>query len=162
MNDDARMTPAAPSDRELLDALAVVLLHDEPAPADAVEAAIDAYTWQAIDAELLELLYDSAVGTLPALRDDAPPSRLLTFTSPSVEIEIELTSDAPPRVRGAVAPPGRYGVELQQGSSRVAGVSSEAGMFELTAVDTSPLRLIITTDVTEARLVTPWIELIER
>jgi hypothetical protein len=162
MTDNVSITPTAPSDDELLAALVLVLREDEPVPPDAVRAAIDAFTWQAIDAELLELLYDSAVEPLAPIRDAQTPSRLLTFTSPSVEVEIELTSDAAPRVRGVVTPAGHYGVELQQESGRVTGASSEAGMFELTAVDMRPLRLIITMDATGARVVTPWIDLSER
>ncbi len=162
MDDDPTMTPVAPSDRELLAALSVVLQEDEPVPVDAVEAAIEAFTWQAVDAELLQLLYDSAIEPLAPTRASESQSRLLTFTSPSVEIEIELSAEQPIRVRGAVTPAGRYSVELQQGSSRVAGESSEAGLFELAAVDRRPLRLIITTDVTGVRLVTPWIELGDR
>jgi hypothetical protein len=159
MNDDARTDTVDPSDGELLAALAVVLRQDEPVPPDAVEAAIEAFTWQAIDAELLELLHDSAVDELSATRDETEsPSRLLTFRSPSVEIEITVTSDAPPLVRGAIMPAGTYRVELQQGTNRVAGASSEAGIFALTAVDETPLRVIITTGDGGARLVTPWIE----
>jgi hypothetical protein len=171
MDDEASMADA-PSDEELLAALAVVLNDDEPVPMSAVEAAIASFTWHSIDAELLELLYDSAIEseTLTEVREPASPngrqenlaSRWLTFASPSVEVELKLSSEQGWLVRGAIIPVGRYEVELQQGSDLVAGASSDAGVFELTAIDTRQFRLIITTDTAGGRLVTPWIDLTQR
>jgi hypothetical protein len=162
MVDDPGAMGVSPSDGALLAALAVVLEEDEQVPADAVDAAIASFTWQSIDADLLELLYDSAREPAPATRGEDSTARLLTFTLPHLVVEMELSMERSWLVRGTISPVRRYAVELQQGSDRVAGESSDAGLFELAAIDTRPLRVIIETDPAGGRFVTPWIDLTDR
>lgn len=153
----------APTDTEILAALSVVLDQDEVVPPDAVEAAVAAFTWHSIDADLLEVLYDSAIEPLVPTRgvpEVAP--RLMTFRSPAVVVEVELTGERGWVVRGAITPSGRHAIELQQGGGDIDDVSctsNEAGLFELAPHDERPLRLVITIDSSGARLVTPWIDL---
>src|SRR3954470_2494744 len=80
----------------------------EPVPERLQEAARAAFTWRTIDAELAELMADSAeedVGAL-ALRGAAGPRRL-SFESPAVAIEAEVTVTGPAQRRlvGQILPP---------------------------------------------------------
>ena len=52
----------------------------EPVPAELVQAAVDAFGWRNIDAELAELVYDSLIDTDEASLVRGPPGqRLVSF-----------------------------------------------------------------------------------
>jgi hypothetical protein len=156
--DEAGFGP--PTDEEVLAALAIVLDQDEDAPADAVRAAVGAYTWHSVDAELLEVLYDSSVELLAEMRDEDAP-RLMTFSLPAVEVDVELTSEREWLVSGKVTPAGQHVIHLQQaGEADVTVTSNEAGHFELRPRSDRRLRLMITIDSSGGRIVTPWIDLV--
>ena len=81
----------------------------EPVPAELVQAAVDAFGWRDIDAELAELVYDSLVDADEASLVRGPPGqRLVSFAVGGVTIDVEVTSAGPGRtVMGQIAPPQR-------------------------------------------------------
>jgi hypothetical protein len=64
----------------------------DPVPATVLQAARDSFTWRTVDAELAALAFDSLIDQprIGAVRGPAA-SRLLTFDSPNLTIEVEVT-----------------------------------------------------------------------
>ena len=70
----------------------------EPVPAELVQAAVDAFGWRDIDAELAELVYDSLVDADEASLVRGPPGqRLVSFAVGGMTIDVEVTSAGPGR-----------------------------------------------------------------
>ena len=80
------------------------------------QAANAALTWRRIDAELAELLGDSADQTesLAAARGPDAPIRAVTMSSGELSIDIQILADGPPRtVLGQLSPPASATIEIQ-------------------------------------------------
>jgi hypothetical protein len=144
------------SDDELLAVLATVLDHGEPVPEDAVLSAQSALTWLTIDAELAELLYDSAADPEPVLVRDATNARLLAFAGEELSVDIEVQDDG---LLGALAPPGRFAVEVQQPSGGTMVESNESGVFRAGGLRAGPTRVVVRRLAGETVVVTPWVML---
>jgi hypothetical protein len=79
-----------PDDQLLARLHAVAAMHD-PVPDDVVLAARSAWAYRRLDAQLAELVEDSALELEPSgVRSDAADNRLLTFSSEVAEIEVEV------------------------------------------------------------------------
>ena len=78
---------SAYDDDRLLDLLTRALSQADPVPEHVVEAARASFTWRTIDAELAELVYDSAGEELVGVRS-AEATRQVTFRAPGIEIEV--------------------------------------------------------------------------
>ena len=87
----------------------------EPVPAELVQAAVDAFGWRDIDAELAELVYDSLVDADEASLVRGPPGqRLVSFAVGGLTIDVEVTSAGAGRtVMGQIAPPQRASVDIR-------------------------------------------------
>lgn len=128
----------------------------ERPPEDVVEAAKGAYAWRTIDAELAELVRDSALEPAGAVRGDEGP-RLLTFEVDDVTVEVEVGDDRDRRrVVGQVVPPQPARVEVVHSGTASQVVADDLGRFTATDVAGGPVRLRLTLD--DGRTVeTAWV-----
>jgi hypothetical protein len=146
---------AAGDDEQLLAALRQAIGARRRVPPEFVQAARDAYAWHDIDAELAQLTYDSVLGAGSAAvtRAEDASIRALTFSSPRLRIELEVTSDS---LLGQVIPTQVTTVEVQTqagpGPAGPAGragpavadtvvSSDEIGCFSIQPVPSGPFRL---------------------
>lgn len=99
---------------ELRDAVAVI----DPVPGRFVDAGRASYGWRTIDAELAELEADSALAGPAGVRS-GPDQRLLTFRSPTVAVELEVTGHADRRDLVGQLVPTRGGAPAHGGTVEV-------------------------------------------
>jgi hypothetical protein len=122
---------------EILGELRSVLGRVDPVPAEVTEFAQAALGWRRLDADLAELLADSALETEAALsRSEDSDGRWLTFRAQDLAIDVEIQTDGDARtLLGQLAPPPAAAtVEVQSADGAVvASVESDAlGRFRLT------------------------------
>ncbi len=88
----------------------------EPVPGRLVQAAVDAYAWRTVDADLAELVFDSlADQDEETLVRGRQQERLLSFRTSGLTIEVEVTAAGPSRrLIGQLVPPQRAEVEIRQ------------------------------------------------
>jgi hypothetical protein len=132
----------------------------DPVPDRLDEAARVAFTWRTIDAELAELMRDSAEvdeGAL-ALRGAATGPRLLSFESPRIAIEAEVTVIGPRerRLVGQIVPPIAATLTLEQGGVRLSAQADELGRFTFDRVGAGPVRLRAALPDGGMEIATPW------
>jgi hypothetical protein len=146
-------------DDELLAALGQALAARRAVPREFVEAGQRTFAWRNIDAELAELTYDSArAEPEPALRaaPEAASIRALTFTSPHLTIELEVTGDA---LVGQVIPVQAGTVELQfRAGPATVFPADEIGCFSIVPIPAGPFRLYCRT-AAGVDAVTGWVTL---
>ncbi len=128
-------------DDELLAALGEAIRAREGVPPAFVEAAKNAFAWHNIDAELAQLTYDSSRDSKyePSLRAEAASIRALTFTSPHLTIELEVTQDS---LVGQIIPvqAGMIGVRPRDGAE-TEFPADEIGCFSIRPLPPGPFRL---------------------
>jgi len=132
---------ANPQD-ELLAELRSLLRRTDPVPAEVTDFARAALGWRRLDAELAELLEDSALEPgSAALTRGAAGTRSLTFRSANLTIDIELEDGL---LLGQLAPAADGAtVEVQTGEGAVVATvqSDELGRFRVTLEDGRRYRL---------------------
>jgi uncharacterized protein (DUF1684 family) len=132
---------------ELLDELRALAGKVDPVPDEVTTYAKGALGWRRVDAELAELLSDSAVDSdrLALTRGPGTP-RALDFAADDLEIAIEI-HDADPGVTilGQLAPPEAATVEVQRDDGTTAASTSadELGRFRLELDERGTVRLRI-------------------
>lgn len=144
-------------DDQLLAAVGDALDAGRAVPEGFVEAGKAAWEWRDIDAELAALTFDSALDerALPALTRAEPATlRTLTFTSPRLTIELEVTDDA---LLGQLVPPQPGELEVHTADSRATAGIDQHGYFVVQPVPPSPFRLSFR--IGEASVLTGWISL---
>ena len=142
------------SDQLLLDELAAALTAQREVDPRHREAARGAFAWRTVDAELMELTYDS-LDSPSAVRGmvDALP-RALSFTSSFATLDVELDGD---RVRGHVVPAAVVTVLMSNAAGATLAVESdEDGMFVLPGTLPGPVRFSLEG---EGAGTTPWVTL---
>jgi hypothetical protein len=75
----------------VLERIASLQAEFDPVPSEVINAAKDSFTWRTLDAELAELIDDSALCATTGIRGDSS-ARLLTFTSPSLTVVLEVSA----------------------------------------------------------------------
>ena len=121
---------ADPND-ELFEELRSVLNRTDPVPAEVTDFAKTALGWRRLDAELAELLEDSALESeAPALARGTAGVRSLTFRSDELTIDVEVQ---PGMLLGQLAPAAAATMELQveNGSVAATAESDALGRFRL-------------------------------
>lgn len=106
------------------------------------ELAYAAIGWRDVDAELAELMFDSALDSAETVLRSAEDSvRMLTFSTARVTIEVEESGG---QVIGQVVPPGPTVVELvdPSGSVLVTTETDSLGVFTLDEVSPGPTALV--------------------
>jgi hypothetical protein len=150
--------PESWDDEQLLAALREARQAQRAVPPEFVEAGRSAYAWRNIDAELARLTYDSTrdLERTPSLRSETASIRALTFTSPHLIIELEVSEES---LLGQVIPAREGTIEIQTRAGAVAAVPvDKLGWFPIHPIPASPFRLQYrTTDGTD--VVTGWITL---
>ena len=126
---------------------------NDPVPGEVTEFAQAALGWRRLDADLAELLADSALQTDMALAR-GEGSRALSFRAPELTVDIEIADGT---LLGQLAPAAELTVELQDGDGNVvATASSDAlGRFRFAYAGEGRHRLrIVRTDA--APVETSW------
>jgi hypothetical protein len=132
-----------PDDARLEEELRELAARLEPVPDRLVQAALDAYAWRTVDAELAELVFDSL-----ADRDEAAlvrgqqQERLLSFRASGLTIEVEVTVAGPARrLIGQLVPPQRAEVEIRHQDEVVTLATDEFGRFIADRLPAGPVSL---------------------
>src|SRR6516225_7836967 len=131
------------SDNELEAELRRLAADREPVPAELVQAALDAFGWRDIDAELAELVYDSLADADEAsLVRGSPGQRLVSFAVGGITVDVEVTSAGAGRaVMGQIAPPQRALVDIRGRRDTVTVEADELGRFQSGLVLPGPVSL---------------------
>lgn len=140
--------------------LRAIFAHMDPVPELLTEGARSAFTWRTVDAELAELMRDSAdaaeeeSGLL--LRGDHGP-RQLSFESPRLGIEIEVTETGPRerRLAGQLLPPAAATVTIERpGEDGLSVQADDLGRFVLDGLRAGVVRLHVALRGTQIAI--PW------
>ena len=148
-------------DETMMEELRGLVGRVDPVPELVDEAARAAFTWRTVDAELAELMRDSAEAEALALRGVGTGPRLLSFESPRVAIEAEVTVLGPRerRLAGQIVPPLAATVVFEQGGVRLTAQADELGRFAFDRVGAGPARLRATLPDGGMEIATPWTSL---
>ena len=151
----------APDDNSLEQELRRVAARLDPVPPEVVQAAIDAFSWRDIDAELAELVFDSLLEADQAtLVRGSPGQRLVSFKTPELTVDVEVTSTPAGReVMGQITPPQRATVEIRHSAGVVSTDADELGRFRSASLPAGPmsLRLSPAADSPRPAVVTDWL-----
>jgi hypothetical protein len=110
----------------------------DPVPPSALQAALAAFTYRTVDAELAELTFDSLAESAPVRGGEQP--RFLTFRTGSRTIEIEITGP-PRRIVGRLSPPEPAGVEIRHPAGTSAVTADALGRFNAPLPGSGPFSL---------------------
>jgi hypothetical protein len=153
------MTGPEPSE-ELLDDLRRLARKVDPVPNEVTSYAKAAFGWRTIDAELAELLSDSALQALPAFaRSGEARARSVTFRADNLDIDLSIQDDDDRRVLlGQLTPPGDAVIEVRRddGSVAAAADADRLGRFRIELAHGGRVRLRIRRDGTRD-VETSWI-----
>jgi hypothetical protein len=128
-------------DEQLLAALREAMKARQAVPPWFVDMAKNAYAWHNIDAELAQLTYDSDsdADRLAAVRSETASIRALTFTSPHLSLELEVTESS---LLGQIVPPRAGTLETQTRAGATTSTTvDEIGCFVVDPIPASPFRL---------------------
>ena len=147
---------------ELLAELRRLVGRVDPVPVEATAFAQAALGWRRIDAELAELLVDSALESeaLALTRSGVARARSVTFRAPDLEIALEIQdTERGVLLVGQLAPPAPAAVEVQRDDSSLAA-SAEAdslGRFRVELAGGGRIRLLVRRQPPAALVETSWI-----
>jgi hypothetical protein len=139
--------------------LRAIFSHADPVPQLLDEAARTAFTWRTVDAELAELMRDSAEAEEEAgalVRGGSGP-RQLSFESPRLGIELEVVATGPRsrRLDGQLLPPATATVTIERpGEDGVSVQADELGRFSLDGLRAGVVRLHVLLRGTQIAI--PW------
>jgi len=140
---DENLKGRAVSDEMILASLRMAAAIREPVPASVLQAARDAFAWRRIDAELAELVADSACELAYAGTRGGGQPRLVTFEVPGgTSLELEAGSHGGGiRLIGQVVPARAGTAEVQHRGGRVAVAVDEVGRFAAHGICPGPMRI---------------------
>jgi hypothetical protein len=133
-------------------------------PPELIAAAVDAFAFRDLDAELAELAFDSLLDADPAtLVRSSPGRRLLSFTTAELAIDIEVTGAGPERqVMGQIMPPGPVTVQFRhRDGATTTTEADDLGRFSAASLRPGPLSLRVSGTAGQARpaVVTDWLSI---
>ena len=134
-------------------------LHADAVPRTVTDAAKAAFGWRRIDAELAELLSDSALDAEPALARGEALVRSVTFSAGKTIVELEIHQDRERRtLLGQLSPAATWTVEVQQadGSAAEPVRSDLLGRFRIALEHGGTIRLRLS-GANDAVIETAWI-----
>jgi len=116
-------------DDQLLGELRRLAARADAPPLDLLDAGRATFTWRRLDAELAELLHDSAHDSL-VVRGAAGTERLLSFEASQLTAEVQVSEhEGARRLIGQLIPPGPASVEIRHASGSVHVDADEMGRF---------------------------------
>jgi hypothetical protein len=130
-----------PDEDQLLATLRRALAARRAVPQEIVHAAKNAFAWHDIDAELAQLTYDSAHAAAAAgsTRSETATIRALTFTSPRLTIDLEVTAEA---LLGQITPMQTATIEVHTHRGPADTMTSdEIGCFAIRPIPAGAFRL---------------------
>lgn len=133
------------SDDYLAARLGRVLAAHDPVPKHVLEAAKASGSWRTVDAELALLLYDSVLDKEELVGMRGGGSRLLSFTSPRVSLDIEVLGPGRGLI-GQVDGAGRARVEICYAELSVSVETDATGHFADRQCRAGPISVRITDD----------------
>ena len=152
------------SDRpdELLDELRRLAGEVDPVPPEVASFAKAALGWRRIDADLAELLSDSALETETAFTRGTASARSVTFRGTDLEVDVEIHEGEAAEARvflGQIAPPGSAAIEVQRDDSAIAATvqADELGRFRIELETGGRLRLRVLREPPAQPVETSWI-----
>lgn len=149
-------------DEALLSKLGELARQADPVPDLVYELGHAAFALRRLDAELAELVADTALDPLAGVRSSDVATRLLTFEAGELVVEVEVSGAGADRVvLGQVvpAPPGRGTVRLEHRDGSSAGASLDGlGGFRFDAVPAGLVRLHVEAHGV-APVTTSWVRL---
>lgn len=128
------------TDDELLAELGDALRIADPVPPLLTELVKTGHGLRTIDAELAELVFDSAVDELVGVRSETE-TREVTFRAPGLEIEVAVVSEDRRRIVGQLVPPQQAVIVLQHGDGSTQVESDTLGRFTIEDLPTGPVSL---------------------
>jgi len=143
------------NDDQWIATLGDAIRHADPVPEHVLAGARAAFTWRTIDAELAELVFDSA-SELTGVRGETSP-RQVTFQAPGVEIEVMVIENGQRRIVGQLVPPSEVTVQLASGDSVAETQTDELGRFTFNDVLPGPVRLSVLGSSGEDLVHTEWV-----
>jgi hypothetical protein len=132
----------------------------DPVPQLLEDGARAAFTWRSVDEELAELMRDSAEAEaeeLGSLVRGGHGPRQLSFESPRLGIELEVTATGPRerRLEGQLLPPASATVTVERpGEDGLSVQADELGRFVLDGLRAGVMRLHIA--LRSAQIAIPW------
>lgn len=164
MGPDTNETPdlVGPGDEALLEELRAAAHRFDPPPPAVLEAARASLTWRTIDAELAALEFDSAVDQAAAAVRSGEGPRLLTFSAPGLNIEVEVSPLGPRRqLVGQLVPAQAARIDVRHAGGVTTVQADQLGRFGVDAVSAGPvsLRCHLATVPPSPPVVTEWIPL---
>ena len=125
-------------------------------------AARAAFTWRSVDAELAELLHDSALDAGAAVRSGVSEPRTLSFGHSGLTLEVEVDGET---LLGQVIGTGSAASAVEPASvllerpeaDALSAVADAAGFFRLEGVRTGTVRFVV--EQGGWSLTTPWVTL---
>lgn len=135
-----------------------IVSHLDGVPPLVDEGARAAFGWRTIDADLAELMRDSADELAEAGVRGPGGARQLSFESPALGIELEVVETGPRvrRVEGQLLPPGEATVMVERpdGEPAVSVRADELGRFVLDGLRAGVVRLHVL--LRDAQIAVPW------
>ena len=157
------MTEDLDPDELLITELRTMFADVDPVPPLVIETAKASLGWRRLDADLAELLSDSALeeGSFALARGGEAPARAVTFSSSGLTIDLEVHLDDPARtLLGQLSPPAPATIEVQtMAESRYSAEADRMGRFRIRLPAGGPIRLrVLGADATDRPPVeTSWI-----
>jgi hypothetical protein len=146
---------------ELVAELRRVVAQIDPVPPALLAAAMGAFAWRTIDADLAELVFDSLVDQdEAALVRGAGHGRILSFRAPTLTIDVEVASAGDARMLvGQLVPPQTASIDIRQGDSVITTEADELGRFSAGPVQAGPtsLRCRVGGDTDQPSVATDWV-----
>jgi hypothetical protein len=151
-------------DDQLLGELRRIATDLDAVPEDVTGFAKAALGWRRIDAELAELLADSAIEqeALAQTRSRLAQTREVTFRASGLEIDLEIQQVAPGLLLlGQLDPPVSASVEVQRDDGSVAAATDadDLGRFRIELPAPARIRLRITQPALAQLVETSWLSL---
>lgn len=135
----------------------------DPVPTDVTAFAKSALGWRRIDAELAELLSDSALDSdsLAATRSGVSRARSVSFRASGLEIDVEIHDRDPGVVLlGQLAPPAVAQIDVQRDDASIAAVAEadELGRFRIELAEAGRIRLRVRRRPPAKPVETSWLD----
>jgi hypothetical protein len=144
------------TDDELAGRLGQLLARIDPVPASVIVAAKASAAWREFDAELAVLLHDSVLDRNEWVGVRGGGTRLLTFASPEVTVELEIL-DSNRGLIGQVDGSGIGTVEICRPEGSIPVEIDPIGHFSSRSVPAGPMSIRVTDNESGAVTQTEWV-----